>query len=133
MRIASSPRFLLALLGSIVSLAACATGLQNETSGEGGEGGSGGDGGAGGEVSTVSSSSGAAGPCHKAEDCIAFTDTCNVGACINTKCAKAPANEGAACDDGKTCTENDLCQSGACTGAPKVCPSADSCHLGVCD
>jgi hypothetical protein len=130
MRFAPSPPFLLALLGSVVSIAACATGLTNETSGEGG---SGGDGGGGDPVSTVSASSGASGSCLTAQDCIASSDTCNVGTCINGECVKEPANEGAVCDDGKTCTENDSCQTGACTGSPKFCPSADTCHLGVCD
>ena len=74
------------------------------------------------------------GPCTGAADCLAMTDICNVGTCINGMCAKAEANENGACNDGKYCTENDVCQKGACVGgSSKFCSSLDSCHLAVCD
>jgi hypothetical protein len=49
-------------------------------------------------------------------------------------CQKAAANEGAQCDDGLFCTDNDACQAGMCVGGTqKFCPSPDSCHVGACD
>jgi hypothetical protein len=72
--------------------------------------------------------------CTVAADCAGMTDLCNVGTCINGACAKTPANEFGACNDGKYCTENDVCQKGACVGgSPKYCASLDTCHLAVCD
>ena len=75
----------------------------------------------------------ASGPCTYAEDCTAFSDTCNVGACINGACAKVAANDFTPCDDGKTCTQNDFCQAGVCSGPARSCPASDSCHVGSCD
>jgi hypothetical protein len=72
--------------------------------------------------------------CVVAADCLGMADICNVGTCINGMCAKTPANENGACNDGKFCTENDLCQNGHCVGgSAKFCSSLDSCHLAVCD
>jgi hypothetical protein len=49
-------------------------------------------------------------------------------------CQKLQANEGATCEDGLFCTDNDVCKAGACEGGiPKFCPSPDTCHLGQCD
>ncbi len=105
---------------------ACASGVTSEPdpTGSGGEGGAG---------SSVSSSGGGQGPCWLAEDCVAFSDACNVGACVNAQCAKLPANDGVSCDDGKFCTQNDLCDAGKCTGTLKFCSSTDACHIGTCD
>lgn len=112
--------------------AACATSVDDHSFGRGGsDPGSGGQGGS--SSSSSSSSSGAPGPCTSAADCASFTDTCNVGTCINGACAKVPTNENAPCDDGKTCTENDSCKAGVCTGPLKFCPSMDTCHVGSCD
>ncbi|MCZ7583195.1 MAG: hypothetical protein M5R36_07580 [Deltaproteobacteria bacterium] len=36
-------------------------------------------------------------------------------------------NNGAACDDADLCTENDVCDGGACAGSPKDCPDGQSC------
>lgn len=102
---------------------ACASGVTEE----GGLGGAGGSGGASSSTSTGD------GPCVLAEDCLSFTDACNVGACVNAKCAKLPMNDGVSCDDGKTCTENDLCQAGKCSGSLKFCSSSTPCHVGMCD
>jgi hypothetical protein len=53
-----------------------------------------------------------------------------------------PLYAGAPCDDGNPCTENDVCQSGACAGAPagdgtscddgNPCTRPDTCQSGVC-
>lgn len=122
------PWFLFGLLG-----VGCATSIVSPTGGQGGggSGGAGGDGGAGGGGS---GGDGGAGPCFSAADCAGLTDACNVGTCVNGACEKQPANEGSACDDGKSCTVSDTCQDGACTsGNLKFCPSSDNCHIGYCD
>jgi uncharacterized repeat protein (TIGR03803 family) len=43
--------------------------------------------------------------------------------------------DGAACDDGDGCTQNDTCQAGTCVGGSAVtCAALDQCHeAGVCD
>lgn len=53
-----------------------------------------------------------------------------------------PANQGEPCDDANACSENDTCQSGACTGTPVAngtpcaddnpCTRPDSCQAGLC-
>jgi hypothetical protein len=109
-----------------LSLTACA---QNNVSGDttGGSGGSA-TGGAGGTTTTSN------GPCSSAEECAEFGDACNAGACINGECSKVPANDGAACDDGKGCTQDDHCEAGVCTSdTQKACPSSSPCMIGVCD
>jgi hypothetical protein len=127
---------LLALLPLATGFA-CAASVANDETGAGGEGGSGGD-----DTSTTSSTGGtkdagvpdAMKPCSDASQCGAWSDTCNLGACVNGFCTQAPANEYGACDDGLFCTEDDTCVEGACVaGTSKFCPSLDSCHLGVCD
>src|SRR5262249_42546133 len=66
-------------------------------------------------------------------DCIALNDACNVGSCVNNVCAKAPAHEGATCDDGLFCTDTDVCVKGTCKGGPKMCPPVGDCSVGMCD
>lgn len=48
-------------------------------------------------------------------------------------CAGKP--EGAACNDGNSCTTGEICQAGQCTaGQPLACAPLDDCHeAGVCD
>jgi hypothetical protein len=89
--------------------------------------------GAGGASSTSGTGAGGDGPCIYAEDCAAFADDCNDGACVNGECVKLPANDGLGCDDGKTCTIQDSCQAGVCTGPLNPCTSDDPCHVAVCD
>ncbi len=116
----------------------CATGVTSPTTSSSGSGASGGSGGAGGEGTTTSSSSSSSssgsGGCNKAEDCVAFSDACNTGACINGTCGKLAANDGTSCDDGVECTVNTTCQSGVCTGGTlKPCTSQTPCMVGMCD
>ncbi|MEO7329710.1 MAG: hypothetical protein ABI193_14110 [Minicystis sp.] len=125
---------------SLALLAAGACSKGTVIIGTGGAGGSGaGEGGGGGATtsttsSSSSSSSSGSGGCVMAADCAALTDACNTGACVNGMCGKLAANEFGACDDGKNCSQNDICQQGVCVGgSPKFCPSDDSCHLGSCD
>ncbi len=123
-----------------LSLTACAQGnVTIETGGSGGTGATGG-GGAGGDTTTTGGGGSGGtttttdGPCTKAEDCVAFSDACNTGACINGECGVLPANDGSACDDGKTCTQNDYCDSGVCkSGTLKPCTASDPCMVGTCD
>lgn len=115
---------------------ACATAVTNPPGGEGGSGsvttGTGASGGAGGAGST--SSAGGSGPCMVAADCVAFTDPCNQGACINGECAGIPMNDLVPCDDGKTCSLDDRCMAGECVGgSTKFCPATTSCFVGSCD
>ncbi len=117
----------------------CATGVTvpGETGGAGSTSSTIAAGGAGGVEQGGGGSATGGGPpgaCTKAVDCIAFQDACNAGTCINGSCAKTPANEFGACDDGLFCTENDICQMGQCTkGSTKFCSAPDACHIGVCD
>ncbi len=133
MRVASS------LLSGVLLLAAAASCATQVTTNEG----SGATGGDGGSITTGTggageggsgTGTGGSGPCSSADDCIAQSDTCNVGTCINGVCEKLPANDGTACDDGQFCTLNDLCQAGVCTGGtPKQCPPGGQCQVGACD
>src|SRR5207253_552034 len=67
----------------------------------------------------------AADQCHTAGACNPATGTCSNPAQLN----------GAPCDDGDACTQNDTGEAGACVGAnPVVCTAADQCHTaGVCN
>ena len=126
------------VLSAACVFAACATGVKATEEPEASNvltGGTGGSGGAGGALSAASSSSsGMPAMCSNKADCAAFEDACHVGNCVNGMCEKAAANDGAACDDGLYCTDNDACQSGSCVGGTqKFCPSPDSCHVGACD
>ena len=39
-----------------------------------------------------------------------------------------PAPNGAVCNDGNSCTENDICGNGVCTGEPLKCDDGDYCN-----
>jgi hypothetical protein len=51
------------------------------------------------------------------------------------QCVVAAKPNGASCNDGNACTQNDSCQDGVCaSGAPVVCTGGDACHeAGTCD
>ena len=51
------------------------------------------------------------------------TSPCRVYTCLpkTGKCAEIPGPDGAACDDGKPCTQLDLCKGGACVGLADEC------------
>src|SRR4051812_36545199 len=105
-------------------LSACATGVTFNNGGGGSGatstgGGGGATGGAGGATTTSSSTTTPTdGSCVGAQDCAALSDACNTGACINGMCGTLPSSDGAACDDGKQCTQNDSCLAGKCIGGP---------------
>lgn len=144
-------RFL--LLGLALTLAgACARGVTVLGDGAGGaggdettwtgQGGSHSTGGAGGsdrdagseDAMTDAAPDGPPPTCVGPSDCAALSDACNQGTCVNGLCAKQPANELGACDDGLFCTDNEACTNGFCGGGtPKFCPGGDTCHVGMCD
>src|SRR6185503_15737079 len=106
----------------------CATSVENPGSGGSSSQGGNEPGTGGATASSASaSSSGQPGPCVKASDCPPIQDPCNIPACINGACAKQPANDFGACEDGLFCTINDTCMSGVCVaGTQKVCPALDA-------
>jgi len=60
-------------------------------------------------------------------------DPCTLDVCRGNLCEYAPADL-APCDDGDACTDNDLCQSGACEGEPVDCSAQDDeCNVGQCN
>jgi len=64
-------------------------------------------------------------------------DQCHAaGVCNPTTgvCSNPPVANGTACNDGNPCTQNDSCQTGACTGTAVVCAATDACHVaGTCN
>ncbi len=51
-----------------------------------------------------------------AKDCSGSADVCNDGICSNGVCGKKAKSDGTVCNDGSTCTNNDQCLSGVCSG-----------------
>jgi hypothetical protein len=56
-------------------------------------------------------------------DCAALNGPCVVGACDDATgaCAPISAMDGADCDDGLFCTQDDACEAGACQGVERSC------------
>lgn len=51
--------------------------------------------------------------------CLEATTSCSIGFCdMNGACVPTAANDGMACDDGNSCTINDVCAAAACAGMP---------------
>jgi hypothetical protein len=51
--------------------------------------------------------------------CNEATDACNTGICnVSGQCIGQPANNGASCNDGNSCTVSDVCGGGTCLGTP---------------
>jgi hypothetical protein len=67
-------------------------------------------------------------------DCSALDDGCVVGACDDATggCVAVPRTDGAACDDGAWCTEDDACEAGACAGAARDCGDREG-WVASCD
>ncbi|MGH2561692.1 MAG: hypothetical protein ACRDJH_21715 [Thermomicrobiales bacterium] len=85
-------------------------------------------------------------PCTTPDQC--QSGLCVDGVCCTSTCddpcqaCNVPGNlgfcadiaDGAACDDGNPCTDNDVCRNGNCHGTPLTCARLDQCHdAGVCD
>jgi MYXO-CTERM domain-containing protein len=53
-------------------------------------------------------------------DCSSLSDSCSEGSfdVATGTCVASPINEGGSCDDGTTCTVDDVCGAGTCGGAP---------------
>src|SRR4051812_12217310 len=89
--------------------------------GAGGSGGGAAAGGGGGGGGGGRAGGGPPGSCVESIDCTAQNGPCPQGLCGDGVCVAVPANQLAACDDGKVCTIDDACQNGTCTGAAKTC------------
>ncbi|MDP3501055.1 MAG: CARDB domain-containing protein [Myxococcales bacterium] len=78
-----------------------------------------------------------AGVCQPGPSRSCPSTSCATGVCDEAQdtCGAMPTNEGGACNDGRFCTSQDACRSGACVGSvPTDCSSLDSaCRQGQCD
>ncbi len=71
-----------------------------------------------------------------ARDCRSLDDECNRGVCDEEAdaCVARSLADGTRCDDGRYCTVDDSCLTGACGGVARDCSSLDEpCRLGVCN
>jgi len=67
-------------------------------------------------------------------DCSQLDSDCAVGLCDPDAgaCVAEPLRDGASCDDGAWCTEDDSCSAGTCAGSERDCGSRDG-WLAYCD
>ena len=85
-------------------------------------------------------------PCTDADKCAAGkckgtgkdcddNNACTVDTCdgATKNCSHSPATEGGKCDDGDKCTVDEVCKTGACTGAAKSCDDGSSCTKDSCN
>ncbi|NOX58374.1 MAG: hypothetical protein GXP29_05875, partial [Planctomycetes bacterium] len=73
---------------------------------------------------------------ENSQDCSFLDDVCVLGVCNLEAgaCETIPANEGGLCDDLDSCTTDDFCVSGICTGSEIDCSLLDSaCLLATCN
>ncbi|NUP12796.1 MAG: hypothetical protein HOW73_42705 [Polyangiaceae bacterium] len=143
-------------VGVVPLIGGCAGENSDTTPGGGSEGGDPnlGGGGSGGEVSTGGQGGGVGGgqgglggeggeggapvvgcpqDCSTVEVPVCYVATCNEETHV---CEIAPAEDGAACEDGEYCTVDDTCTAGTCeAGGPRDCSGggADDCHTSSCD
>jgi hypothetical protein len=80
----------------------------------------------------------AAGACAADAACVGIFGPlvqCSVAACnLSTGlCVLRPAMDGVPCDDGDTCTAQDVCTFGECLGAARSCDDGNSCTDDSCD
>ncbi len=118
------------LAGSVLFFGACS--LINapdevkppDTSGGGGMG-----------TSTSSSSSSSSGGCTNDMDCPAPSDQCKLARCDATHtCVEDQKPNNTPCNDGRFCTDNDVCSNGTCMGGdPHPCPPSTPCVIATCD
>ncbi|MEK6675879.1 MAG: hypothetical protein AABZ47_09530, partial [Planctomycetota bacterium] len=69
-------------------------------------------------------------------DCSSLSTGCLVGVCnpMNGLCEANPTNEGGSCDDGVSCTQNDICTVGVCAGSTVDCSGLVSfCRTASCN
>ena len=80
-------------------------------------------------VGCVATPANEGGSCNDAK-----SEFCTMGQCTMGQCKTVPANEGKVCDDGLFCTEDEVCQGGACGGGkPKACVAPSVCWIALCD
>ena len=63
-------------------------------------------------------------------------NACTADSCdpANGQCKHPFTADGGKCNDGKPCTENDVCKAGQCTSGPaKICGGANPCVNSACD
>ncbi|GIW44187.1 MAG: hypothetical protein KatS3mg077_1469 [Candidatus Binatia bacterium] len=68
--------------------------------------------------------------------CEALSACHDIGVCdpATGLCSNPPKPDGATCDDGNLCTEDDRCTSGTCSGRLVECSGTDGCHdPGACN
>ena len=69
--------------------------------------------------------------------CGAAGGSCRDGVCdeATDSCTGDPVPDGTSCDDGRFCTENDICSAGTCTGGgPRDCSGVSAtCRVGMCN
>jgi len=59
--------------------------------------------------------------------------TCQVGTCVGDECIYENEDRGTRCDDGNSCTLNDVCDgNGSCAGTPLNCYDGNVCTDNVC-
>jgi len=69
-------------------------------------------------------------------DCSFVADPCNDAGCDEDadQCVPDPVADGAGCDDGLYCTQNEECTGGVCGGQVRDCSEASAeCVAGVCE
>ncbi|HUU03386.1 MAG TPA: hypothetical protein VM425_18270 [Myxococcota bacterium] len=68
-------------------------------------------------------------------DCSDFDSQCLVGACnpVTVECEPVPGQDGTSCEDGLSCTVNDACHDGSCSGKLLYCDDSDPCTRDRCD
>ena len=69
-------------------------------------------------------------------DCSGVATPCKDGICNEAlnACATAAKADGTTCDDGRFCTDADVCTAGTCGGSARSCAaSTDACNDGVCN
>jgi uncharacterized protein (TIGR03382 family) len=76
-----------------------------------------------------------AGQCVSGSPLVCFSaDPCTAVTCDEAGgCTSAPRPEGESCDDGRFCTTEDKCVSGACTGTPVCATPGNGCVSSTCD
>ena len=60
-------------------------------------------------------------------------EPCSEGECDGGTCMYQPVLQGEPCDDGDSCTENDVCLNGQCVGTPRTCDDQNECTDDSCD
>ena len=73
--------------------------------------------------------------CQSDADCANMPNlpACRLGACESGCCTVVLDLDGTTCDDGLSCTSDDACLNGSCTGKATGCDDGLPCTLDTCD